>query len=177
MRPNVPKRPDALDPLAVDLLERLRHYPEAERLILGGHFALKHYLDYRPTHDVDAWWPSDASESNRQALLARLRAILVEVAREHGLAFRERQTGTEVISLELRKGHKAVFTFQIAPRTVELERPIGRRGSPWSPIPIETLADNVGAKMNALVNRGAPRDFVDIYTVVTSDIVTVEELR
>jgi hypothetical protein len=37
---------------------------------------------------------------------------------------------------------------------------------------IETLRDNVGAKMNALVDRGAPRDFVDIERVVTSGLVS-----
>lgn len=39
-------------------------------------------------------------------------------------------------------------------------------------IPIETLDDNVAAKMNALVGRGAPRDFVDVKAVVDAGLVS-----
>jgi hypothetical protein len=46
--------------------------------------------------------------------------------------------------------------------------------SPWGRIPIETLDDNVAAKMNALVGRGAPRDFVDIKAVVDAGLMSVE---
>ncbi len=38
--------------------------------------------------------------------------------------------------------------------------------SAWAPIKIKTLRDNVGAKMNALVGRGAPRDFIDIAAAI-----------
>jgi hypothetical protein len=55
--------------------------------------------------------------------------------------------------------------------SVELDEPVA---SPWGRIPIETLDDNVGAKMNALVARGAPRDFVDIKAVVDAGLLTVE---
>jgi hypothetical protein len=82
---------------------------------------------------------------------------------------------SEVVSLQLKRGTATVFTVQIAPRTIELEEPIGRDRSPWAPILIEALADNVGAKMNALVNRGAPRDFLDVYTVVTASLATGDE--
>lgn len=175
MKPKGPQRPSSLDPLAVEILERLRAYPEAEHFILGGHFALKHYLDYRPTHDIDAWWSGRTSASMRQSVLQRLRTILGEVATAHSLTVHERQTLSEVVSLQLKRGKQVVFSVQIAPRSVELEEPIGRDGSPWTPIPIETLADNIGAKMNALVNRGAPRDFLDVYTVVSAGLATVED--
>jgi len=36
---------------------------------------------------------------------------------------------------------------------------------------IETLRDNIGSKMDALVKRGAPRDFVDIHRVVEDGLV------
>jgi predicted nucleotidyltransferase component of viral defense system len=37
---------------------------------------------------------------------------------------------------------------------------------------IETFADNVASKMNALVQRGAPRDFTDIWQLVTTGHLT-----
>src|SRR5207302_3001795 len=55
-------------------------------------------------------------------------------------------------------------------RSVALEEPVQ---SQWPPILIETANDNVGAKMNALVNRGSPRDFVDIKQVVDSGLSNI----
>jgi hypothetical protein len=46
--------------------------------------------------------------------------------------------------------------------------------SAWPPLLIETLRDNVGSKMNALVARGAPRDFVDVYRVVADGLISQE---
>lgn len=43
------------------------------------------------------------------------------------------------------------------------------------PILIETVRDNVASKMNALVDRGAPRDFLDIRAVIVKGLVSVEE--
>jgi hypothetical protein len=37
-------------------LESLATHNLGDKLSLGGAFGLLHYLDYRPTHDVDAWW-------------------------------------------------------------------------------------------------------------------------
>jgi hypothetical protein len=39
---------------------------------------------------------------------------------------------------------------------------------------IETPADNIGSKMNALVDRGSPRDFTDIGHVVGVGLFTIE---
>jgi hypothetical protein len=66
-------------------------------------------------------------------------------------------------SFELADTERKVFSFQIALRSLELEPP---EPSQWQPILIESLADNVGSKMNALVQRGAARDFLDIREVV-----------
>ncbi len=43
------------------------------------------------------------------------------------------------------------------------------------PILIETLGDNLAAKMNALVFRGAPRDFRDVHDVVQAGLATVSD--
>jgi hypothetical protein len=93
-----------------------------------------------------------------------------------GLAVVERpRAGSEVVSIELQANRRTIFSFQIAPRDVELEPPT-IEGSPFGPVPIEAFADNLGAKMTALVSRGAPRDFQDVYTVVSSGIVRPDEL-
>src|SRR5205085_6108341 len=45
----------------------------------------------------------------------------------------------------------------------------------WPPIQIETLADNIGSKMNALVDRGAPRDFLDIRAIVQQGLMAASQ--
>jgi predicted nucleotidyltransferase component of viral defense system len=42
-------------------------------------------------------------------------------------------------------------------------------------VAIETLRDNLASKMTALVERGAPRDFLDIYNMCKSGVVTPAE--
>lgn len=152
-----------VDPLADRVLSLLAGRPEAGHIILGGYFALQHYLDYRQTHDVDAWWKgradADAEESIRRAMQ--------RVADEHGMELSERRFG-DTLSFELATAGVRRFSFQIALRSVAIEEP---QPSAWPPILIETLADNVGAKMNALVNRGAPRDFLDIKAVVDAGLM------
>ncbi len=161
-----PERPEQLDPFAVAFLNRLKDRPEAEQFVLGGYFALKHYLDYRQTADVDAWWKTRLDAR----ALASAREAFAETATEFGYSTRERSWG-ETVSLEALDGGKKVFSFQVAVRSVEIEPPIP---SPWGKIPIETLEENIGAKMTALVNRGAPRDFVDVKAVVDAGLVTTE---
>jgi hypothetical protein len=166
-----PSRPQHLDPLAVEILEALRDRPEVSTIVLGGHFALKHYLDYRVTHDVDAWWASQTTAEQRATALGTLREAMTAVGTRHGLELRERTWG-DTESLELTGRQGVVFSFQVASRTVELDDPVP---SPWPPIGIETLRDNLGAKMSALVARGAPRDFRDVYEVVRRGIASVDD--
>jgi hypothetical protein len=135
--------------------------------VLGDYFALKHYLDYRNTHDVEAWWRTRASQSTQRII----EEAMCSVAAEASLDFSKRGFG-DTTSFELSRDRKRVFSFQIALRSVELEPPIT---SPWPPILIETLRDNIGAKMNALVDRGAPRDFADIKQLADAGMVTVQQ--
>ena len=39
---------------------------------------LFHYLDYRPTHDVDAWWSASVTEQQKQAVVQALETTLSE---------------------------------------------------------------------------------------------------
>lgn len=162
-----PEKPEAPGPIAVELLTELSDFPEAAEIILGGHFALKHYLDYRVTHDVNAWW----ANGRKQNVVDTVRDAMERIAAAHNLTLTVREWG-DVLSLDLQRENKVIFSFQIASRAIELEPSLE---SSWPPLRIETLADNLGAKMNALVNRGAPRDFKDIQAAVENRLCAISD--
>jgi hypothetical protein len=157
-------KPRQLDPLAERVLSGLSGRPEGQHIILGGYLALQHYLDYRTTHDIDAWWSGRADPGAEQAI----RQVMQQVADEVRMALRERRFG-DTLSFELVQEGRQRFSFQIAVRSIAVEEP---QPSAWPPLRVETLADNIGAKMNALVNRGAPRDFLDVHAVVDAGLLT-----
>jgi hypothetical protein len=154
-----------IDPLAESILTELSQHPASGQIVLGGYFALRHHVNYRTTHDFEAWWRTRADAQAE----AGIRAAMQKVASDKGLLLSERRFG-ETVSFELSQGKSKVFSFQIAVRSVELEPP---QASAWPPILIETLADNVASKMTALVDRGSPRDFTDIYQVVTAGLQSI----
>jgi hypothetical protein len=161
-----PRRPRQIDPFAQAFLERLQREPSARAFVLGGYFALQHYLDYRSTNDVDAWWAAGRDD----AALGVARKIFRETAEHFRWEFRERSWG-DTVSLEAWDDGRKAFSFQVADRTVELDTPqVGL----WGTLALESLDDNIGAKMNALVSRGAPRDFIDIKAVIDAGIVSVD---
>lgn len=51
-----PKQPAHLSSYARVCLDALVQAGLVARISLGGGVGLFHYLDYRPTHDVDAWF-------------------------------------------------------------------------------------------------------------------------
>jgi hypothetical protein len=161
------QRPSQLHPWADEILQALAGHPESHEIVLGGYFALQHFLDYRKTNDIDAWWRDRANPET----LKVLHAVMEEFAQHHDCTLQERQFG-ETYSFELVEHRNKVYTVQIAVRSAEIEPPVP---SLWPPIMIETLRDNIGAKMNALVERGAPRDFTDIQKVVEAGIFTIAE--
>ncbi len=161
----LPKRPETLPELTIATLEALGREPLSANIVLGGGIALKHYDDFRQTQDVDAWW-RDAPDP---ATFEVVRAALARVATERGLQIEHRRFGaTDSVEFKAADGNRKIFSFQIAVRDVPLDEPLV---SPWPPLLIETLRDNIGSKMNALVNRGAPRDFVDVYRVVNDGLI------
>lgn len=165
---STPTTPLRLHALAKEILDELREQPAAAAFILGGGVALQHYCEYRDTRDIDAWWAT-LPNADAEALLL---GVMENVGTRHGLSLRVRNWG-ETQSYELQQAGRTIFSFQIAIRSVSLEP-----SSPtaWPPVQIETLLDNLGAKMNALVGRGAPRDFLDIFTVVERGLSTIDEL-
>ena len=162
-----PVVPHELHPLAAEILELLRSRPEAAPIILGGGVALQHYCSFRQTNDIDAWWKM-APDSRTQLAIQN---AMNEVAASHGYSLKVREWG-ETQSYELQHQEKTIFSFQIAIRTKELDPP---RPSHWDPVQIETFRDNLAAKMNAVVSRGAPRDFLDVAEVCQRGLATPED--
>lgn len=82
------------------------------------------------------------------------------------------RTWGDVMSVELRQEGRAIFSFQIANRSVLLEAP---HPSPWPGVLVDGLPDLVASKMVALVERGAPRDFLDIYKLCRQNMSTPDQ--
>lgn len=160
-----PEKPQHLSEYALLCLEALSRSGLADRLSLGGAVGLMHYYEYRTTHDVDAWWMHTTNQHERQGIVSVLEKTLAPFGE-----VRTRKWG-EVASIELRLEGKAVFSFQIAERSVLLKTP---RPSPWPGILLDDLSDLVASKMTALVERGAPRDFLDIYHLCKQGMMTPE---
>lgn len=161
-----PKRPNQLSDYAVRSLQALAAEGLGHKLSLGGALGLLHYLDYRSTHDVDAWWVSSTTEEERAHVTQTVEASLGPFGE-----VRTRSWG-EVVSVELRVAGKVVFSFQIAARSAQLAAP---ERLPWADVSLDSLTDLIASKMTALVERGAPRDFRDIYAACDNGLTSVRE--
>ena len=160
-----PKRPTHISQYAEICLEELASSGLGQAISLGGAFGLLHYLDYRPTHDIDAWWAKDSNPAQRKQVvevIARTLAPFGEI--------RRREWG-DVFSLDLIEDRKTVFSFQIADRSVQLNDTVS---SSWTGVQLDSLDDLIASKMVALVERGAPRDFLDIYAICNAHIASVQ---
>lgn len=162
----VPRQPAQLSKYAIASLRALADKGLGRALSLGGALGLMHYLDYRSTHDVDAWWSPDVTAEERQRVLAAVEEALT--------AFGDvkRRSWGEVVSLDLRVGKDTAFSFQIASRSAQLEP---STPAPWVDILLDSLPDLVAGKMVALVERGAPRDFRDIHALCRAHVTSASE--
>ena len=161
-----PTRPTHLSVHAERTLQALAAAGLGHAISLGGALGLLHYLDYRSTHDVDAWWVPETPAMERERVLQ----VITEALQPSG-DIRKRRWG-EVVSVELVVEGKTVFSFQIADRSAQLE-PTSTLS--WADVSIDSLNDLVASKMVALVERGAPRDFLDIYTLCRSRLKTAAD--
>ena len=161
-----PHQPSHLSPYAQACLDALVEANLAERISLGGALGLFHYLDYRLTHDVGAWWSEPLTKGQRQEVTQTLETTLA------GFGSVNVRAWGDVVSVELSQDGKTVFSFQIAARSTRLEEPIS---AGWIDVPLDSLADLVASKMVALVERGAPRDFLDIYSLCLAGMVNIYE--
>ena len=158
-----PVRPARIPRYAEDCLRALAAAGLGHTISLGGAFGLLHYLDHRPTHDIDAWWSHDATVAQRN----QVQELVAHVLAEYG-EVRKREWG-DVCSIELVQEGKTEFSFQIAERSVQLEDPVSTH---WSGVQLDSLNDLIASKMVALVERGAPRDFVDIFAVCEANFAS-----
>lgn len=161
-----PHQPSNLPPITVVCLKSLVDAGIANRVSLGGALGLFHYLDYRLTQDVDAWWSEGLTQAEKQEVIDTVHRALDEFG-----AVKVRTWG-DVVSVELTQDSKKVFSFQIAARSARLEDPIS---AGWIDIPLDSLADLAASKMVALVERGAPRDFLDIYQICQTGLLSIVE--
>ena len=106
--PRPPCRPTHISPYADACLHALARRGLGHKLSIGGGLGLLHYLDYRPTHDVDAWWARDTTSQERQAVIQVIKDSL-----DRWGEVTVRSWG-EVISIELSRRGETTFSFQIA---------------------------------------------------------------
>lgn len=162
-----PVPPARLSGYAAEVLELLAGRAAAAEIVIGGGVALGHYLDYRDTFDLDAWWASAPTPPAVDVMAHAVR----QVGDRHGLAFASRSWG-ETMSFELLDGSRKVFSLQIASRDRYLDPTLE---AAWPPVRLETLRDNVASKMTALVERAAPRDLRDIHELCRRELVSPRE--
>ncbi len=109
MQQFTPKVPPSIDQFAEATLAQLRGNPAVGSSILGEGFAMQHYIDFRATHDVDAW-RAHAPDANASAAVQN---AVRTVAETRGLRYRERLWRDVVASYEIfdaaREGTPTVF--------------------------------------------------------------------
>jgi hypothetical protein len=155
-----------LSPLAAELLTSLGSTNSSAALEIGGGIALWTYSPHRKTNDIDAWWKEPYLECRKA-----IEASVALVAANNELTWSHRsQSGSE--SWDLRRESKTVFAFQVAIKTRPVESPLP---SVWGALKIESLRENLANKMSALVQRGAPRDLVDIATLLRKSLTRESE--
>jgi len=137
-----------------------------DRISIGGALGLLHYLDYRPTHDVDAWWEPHTTAEERQRVVGVIESTLS--------SFGPVQTRTwgDVLSVELLQQGRTSFSFQIAHRSAQL---LPSAPLPWTDVLLDSFPDLVASKMVALVERGAPRDLRDIHALCQAGLASPGE--
>ena len=161
-----PRRPAHMPDYAEVCLRALVANGLGDKISLGGAFGLLHYLDYRPTHDVDAWWIPSATAEDRSQVVSVIEATLQPLGQV------KRRAWGDVVSVELMLEGKTVFSFQVARRSAQLESPAL---APWTHVLLDSFPDLLASKMVALVERGAPRDVRDIHAVCQAGLATPQE--
>ncbi len=156
-------KPSHISVYAEACLKALVENNLGEKISLCGDLALLYYIDYRTTHDADAWWNESTTLEER----TRVIKVLEKTLEEFGVV--KTHSWGDVVSVELSQENRTVFSFQIALRSVRLEPSMTL---PNLNVLTDGLDDLLASKMTALVERGAPRDFRDIFTACHANIVT-----
>lgn len=149
-------------------LEKLAEAGHGGSISIGGAIGLSYYIEYRSTADLDAWWEEGAGSEERARVVEDVEATLEQFGE-----VRRRSWG-DVTSVELLKEGAVVFSFQVARRSSRLQDSVA---APWpAGLRIDSFEDLAASKMEALVARGAPRDFRDIHTLCAEGIAAPDEL-
>lgn len=156
--------PKSLTNFARVCLETLSESTLGRFVTLGGAVGLSLYHEFRSTKDVDAWWTPEATENEKEAVIDLIKTTL-----ENFGTVGIRRFG-DVVSLDLHQDNKVIFNFQIASRSAIIGQPIE---SPWSPVTLDSFDDLVASKMTALIERGAPRDLLDIYEICKKKLASI----
>jgi len=159
------KRPQRVSSYTEASLTAIMTCPSGSKVSLGGAFGLAHYHEFRTTNDIDAWWNDDCPSQDKAAVLQTVHHALSQfgpvIQRRHG----------DVVSVELQENGRIIFSFQIAQRDALLAP---TKDSPWPPVQLDSFEDLLAAKMTALIERGAPRDFIDIHEMCRAGITDIE---
>lgn len=166
MKPPRPRNRPTLPSYGEACLEAVARTGLGHKISLAGAYGLLHYLDYRSTHDIDAWWQPQATPEDRRRVVETVRDALAPAGEV------EVRSWGDVVSVELVQDEKKVFSFQIARRSAQLEPP---RSAPGVDVLLDSFADLVASKMTALVERGAPRDFRDVFHLCEAGLLTARE--
>lgn len=67
-----PQQPSHISPHAKACLDALVKADLANYISIGGGLGLFHYLDYRPTHDVGAWWAKSLTDEQKDTVTQTL---------------------------------------------------------------------------------------------------------
>ena len=92
-----PRRPTHMPEFAEECLQALAAHGLGDRISIGGALGLLHYLDYRSTHDVDAWWQASSNADDQHRMIQVLETTLQR------LGDVKTRTWGETISVELRR--------------------------------------------------------------------------
>ncbi|MFQ5637613.1 MAG: nucleotidyl transferase AbiEii/AbiGii toxin family protein [bacterium] len=163
MKPRIPKQ---INSFASACLEALQKTGLGKHVSLGGAFGLALYHEFRATKDVDAWWTYESTEEEQQKVIEVMENTLERFGKVKIRSF------GDVVSLDLYHEGKVCFNFQVAKRSTLLRPTLS---SPWNPVKLDAFDDLVASKMAALVARGIPRDFLDIYELCQQKICTTEK--
>ncbi len=160
------QRPKHIPEYAEACLQSLATGKLGEKISLGGAFGLLHYLDYRSTHDVYAWCAPMITAEDRRRVINVLETALEPFGQVKICAW------GDVVSVELMQAGKTVFSFQGAHRSAQLEP---SSLAEWTGVLLDNFPDLLASKMVALVERGAPRDFRDIYALCQAGLTTPQQ--
>ena len=97
-----PRFPTHAPVFAKVCLDALVQQGLGDKLSISGAFGLLHFIDYRPTNDVDAWWMESVTTEDQRRIISALE----EALKPYG-QIRTRKWG-EVVSVELVKDKKNI---------------------------------------------------------------------